>query len=81
VTHIAALVPNVLASAPGQRARIELWATHLEAAGWTIEFHPFEDPPLHDVLYSQGRPSAKVTRLLRCYGRHLATVARGARAT
>ncbi|MGI9119725.1 MAG: glycosyltransferase family 4 protein [Acidimicrobiales bacterium] len=76
--HIAALVPNVLASAPGQRARIELWASHLEAAGWTIEFHTFEDPPLHEVLYSSGRAGTKAARLLSCYGRHLATVARRA---
>lgn len=77
--HIAALVPNVLASAPGQRARIELWAKHLERAGWSIEFHPFEDSPLHDVLYSRGRAPTKAARLLACYGRHLATVARRAR--
>lgn len=77
--HIAALVPNVLGSAPGQRARIELWANHLEAAGWSIEFHTFEDPPLHEALYSPGRAGTKAARLLSCYGRHLATVARRAR--
>ncbi len=77
--HIAALVPNVVGCAPGQRARIELWGGHLEAAGWTVELHPFEDPPLHEVLYSSGRAATKASRLLSCYGRHLAHVARGAR--
>ncbi|HEX2042315.1 MAG TPA: glycosyltransferase family 4 protein [Acidimicrobiales bacterium] len=75
--RIAALVPNVLSASPGQRARIELWAHHLGAAGWDVVFHPFEDDRLHDVLYTPGRTAAKGARLLSCYGRHLAAVARG----
>ena len=75
--RIAALVPNALSASPGQRARIELWAHHLRAAGWDVAFHPFEDDRLHDVLYTPGRAGAKAARLLSCYGRHLAAVARG----
>ncbi len=69
--RLVALVPNVLGTAPGQRARIELWARHLEEAGWTVEFHPFEDAKLHDVLYAPGHAAAKAGGILSCYLRHL----------
>ncbi|HVM01430.1 MAG TPA: glycosyltransferase family 4 protein [Acidimicrobiales bacterium] len=75
--RLVALVPNVLGVAPGQRARIELWAEHLQQAGWTVELHPFEDDRLHDVLYAPGHMAAKARRMLGCYLRHLAGVVRG----
>lgn len=69
--RIAALVPNVLGVAPGQRARIELWAGYLRDAGWEVDFYPFEDEALHEVLYTPGVTRAKASRLLSCCGRHL----------
>ena len=69
--RIAALVPNVLGVAPGQRARIELWTGYLREAGWEVDFYPFEDDALHEVLYEPGLTPAKAGRLLSCYGRHL----------
>lgn len=69
--RIVALVPNVLGWSPGQRVRIESWAIHLQRAGWTVNFYPFEDARLHEVFYQPGRPLAKAVRLLSCYLRQL----------
>ena len=72
--RIAAFVPNVLSFSPGQRVRIELWAEALKAAGWEIEFFPFEDDLLHEVLYSGGNSLKKVGGMIRCYKRQLQVV-------
>ena len=64
---IAALVPNVLGYSPGQRVRIELWAKHLEESGWDVEFFPFEDDELHEILYKKGNSLKKMSGFLRCY--------------
>ena len=61
--RVAALVPNVLGVSPGQRVRIETWAEHLRAAGWEVDFYPFEDERLHEVLYHPAPPQVKVARL------------------
>ena len=74
--RIAALVPNVLGVAPGQRARIELWAGYLRDAGWEVDFHPFEDDALHEVLYKPGMVHQKAAGLLRCYRGQLDRVLR-----
>jgi glycosyltransferase involved in cell wall biosynthesis len=74
--RIAALVPNVLGFSPGQRVRIELWARELKAAGWSIEFFPFEDDALHEVLYSSGNTLEKAAGLFRCYKNQLEVVMR-----
>lgn len=68
---IAALVPNITGVSPGQRVRIELWEKYLKDAGWTVEFFPFEDDALHEVLYKEGNTSAKTRRMLDCYQRQL----------
>ena len=64
---VAAVVPNVLGFSPGQRVRIELWAKALEDAGWDVNFFPFEDAPLHEVMYSPGNAAKKLGGLVRCY--------------
>jgi glycosyltransferase involved in cell wall biosynthesis len=68
---IAALVPNVLGFSPGQRVRIELWAKHLENAGWIVEFHPYEDDDLHEIFYKKGNILGKGRGLARCYQKQL----------
>jgi glycosyltransferase involved in cell wall biosynthesis len=75
--RLVALVPNVLELSPGQRARIELWAWHLEQAGWHVRFEPFASERLQEVLYERGRTPAKAMRLLDSYLRHLLTTLRG----
>ena len=65
--RVAALVPNVLGISPGQRVRIETWAVHLRAAGWEVDFYPFEDERLHEVLYHPAPIRVKLARLASCY--------------
>jgi glycosyltransferase involved in cell wall biosynthesis len=69
--RIAALVPNVPGVSPGQRVRIETWSRYLEEAGWSVNFYPFEDARLHEVLYKNGQPFSKIARLTHCYINHL----------
>jgi glycosyltransferase involved in cell wall biosynthesis len=69
--RIAALVPNVLGTAPGQRVRIETWARHLAPYGWTVDFYPFEDAGLRAVLYGPGQVRAKLAGMLRCYAKQM----------
>jgi glycosyltransferase involved in cell wall biosynthesis len=69
--RIAALVPNILGVSPGQRVRIESWAGYLREAGWTVDFYPFEDAGLHEIIYGPGRAAGKAKRLLQCYLRQL----------
>src|SRR5688572_8720308 len=75
--RIAALVPNILGVSPGQRVRIESWVSFLEQAGWAVDFYPFEDAGLHEILYESGNAMAKATRLLQCYRRQLALILEG----
>jgi len=75
--RLAALVPNSLGVSPGQRVRIESWATYLEAAGWTVDFYPFEDAALHEILYAPGSSARKAAKLVSCYARQLRTVIDG----
>jgi glycosyltransferase involved in cell wall biosynthesis len=75
--RIAALVPNSLGVSPGQRARIETWAPYLEQASWLIDFYPFEDDRLHEVLYQPGFAHIKAARLISCYMRQLRLVLQG----
>jgi len=60
--------------APGQRARIETWARHLEPHGWSTQLVPFEDERLHELLYEQGRAADKAKAMAACWQRHLRVV-------
>ena len=40
---------------------------HLRAAGWEVEFYPFEDERLHEVLYHPAPIRVKLARLASCY--------------
>lgn len=64
---VVAFVPNVLGFSPGQRVRIETWRETLENAGWELIFSPFEDPPLHDILYNGTSAAEKARGLWRCF--------------
>lgn len=72
--RIAALVPNILGTTPGQRIRIELWEKYLKEAGWEIEFFPFENESLHEVLYEGGNSLSKALHIVECYQRQLSRV-------
>jgi glycosyltransferase involved in cell wall biosynthesis len=64
---IVALVPNMLGISPGQRLRIEAWAGRLTDFGWEVDFYPFEDERLHEILYVKGNSLAKAVGTVRCY--------------
>lgn len=74
---IAALVPNLIGVAPGQRVRIEAWAQELPRYGWTVELAAFEDKRLREVLYARGNHLTKARRLAACYATQLARVRQG----
>lgn len=75
--RIAALVPNILGVAPGQRVRIESWAQHLPRHGWEVDFYPFESDELRRVLYQPGHSLAKARGMAGCYLRQLRRVYEG----
>ena len=35
--------------------------------GWQVDFYPFEDDALHEILYSPGRQVAKAAGIVSCY--------------
>jgi glycosyltransferase involved in cell wall biosynthesis len=71
---IAAFVPNMLGVSPGQRLRIEAWAKRLVDFGWDVEFYPFEDKPLHDIIYAKGNNLSKAIGFIRCFLKQSKTV-------
>lgn len=74
--RIAALVPSVLGTSPGQRTRIEFWAARLPEYGWTVDFFPFEDARLGQLLHQRGAVVSKASSLASCYARQLRQVLR-----
>src|SRR5919202_185619 len=74
--RIVALVPSTQNTNPGQRTRIEFWAARLPQFGWSVDFYPFDDGRLREVLHQQGAFLAKGSSLLTCYGRQLRRVLR-----
>ncbi len=72
--RIAALVPNKLGVSPGQRQRIESWAPLLENYRWQVDFFPFEDESLNDVIYKKGHLRQKVLGLASSYVRQTSNV-------
>jgi glycosyltransferase involved in cell wall biosynthesis len=76
--QVLVLTPYLYDTAPGPRSSIELWERVLEPAGIRFEYAPFEDQPLHEVVYESGRWRDKARLLGRAYGRRFATVGRAA---
>lgn len=74
--RIAALVPAVTGVSPGQRLRVEFWARHLEDHGWKVDFYPFEDSRLREVLHQPASRWMKASSFLRCYARQAGNVRR-----
>lgn len=64
--NVLALVPYLYDTVPGQRFRLEQWATVLERRGVRFHFEPFESRALKKVMYQRGQFGAKVTAAARC---------------
>lgn len=68
---VLAIVPYHLDFCAGQRFRIELWATELEKRGIDVEYLPFTNENLTDVLYEQGKVAKKATLMLSAFAKQL----------
>ena len=66
---VLAVVPSIYDTNPGQRYRIEQWEPYLKREGIDIEYAPFEDEKLHQVLYQSGKATEKIRLIARAFGR------------
>jgi len=64
-------VPYPVGRVPGQRYRIEQWAPSLEEEGIKVDFFPFADTKLADLLYEPGRIIAKSAHMAGAFVRRL----------
>lgn len=74
--RILAIVPYREDFCAGQRFRIELWASRLADRGIEVEYLPFADQKLTDVLYQPGKTLQKGTLMLRAFVNQLTSVLR-----
>jgi len=68
---VLAIVPYHLDFCAGQRFRIELWAKELAKRGIEVEYLPFTNENLTDVLYEQGKVAKKATLMLSAFAKQL----------
>ncbi len=68
---VLAIVPYHLDFCAGQRFRIELWAKELEKRGIEVEFLPFTNENLTDVLYQSGKIAKKAALMLSAFATQL----------
>jgi len=61
---VLAIVPYHLDYCAGQRFRIELWAKELTKRNIEVDFLPFTNGPLTDILYQKGKYLAKAGLLI-----------------
>jgi glycosyltransferase involved in cell wall biosynthesis len=64
---VLAIVPYHLNYCAGQRFRIELWEKRLAQRGFTIEYLPFTNSDLTDVLYQPKLQGKKAFHLIKCF--------------
>jgi glycosyltransferase involved in cell wall biosynthesis len=72
---ICALLPYPVGRAPGQRYRIEQWAPLLAEEGINIDFLPFADERLAELLYERGHFTAKSMSMAAGFLRRLSHLA------
>ncbi len=65
--RVLAVVPYHLDFCAGQRFRIELWATELANRGIDVEFLPYTNEKLTDVLYEAGNNLKKASLMLAAF--------------
>ncbi len=71
---VLAIVPYHLDFCAGQRFRIELWAKELATRGIEVEYLPFTNQNLTDILYQQGNSVKKATLMLSAFAAQLTKV-------
>ena len=73
---VCALLPYPEGKVPGQRYRIEQWAPYLRDAGISVDFLPFADVELAELLYEPGRVIAKCMRMAAAFARRVGHLAK-----
>lgn len=68
---VLAIVPYHLDFCAGQRFRIELWAKELGKRGIEVEYLPFTNEGLTDVLYKPGQVAKKASLMLSAFAKQL----------
>lgn len=68
---ILALIPNLKGHAPGQRGSIELWEEVLADEGIDVEYAPFENEQLREILYQGGHQLTKVSEMVKAYAERI----------
>lgn len=68
---ILAIVPYHLDYCAGQRFRIELWAKELAKRNISVEYLPFTNQDLTDILYEKGRSFKKAALMLSAFIKQL----------
>lgn len=76
--RLLTLVPYPLNTAPGQRYRIEQWASYLNEEGIEVHFETFAGAALSRVLYHPGHYALKAWHTVQAWLRMARSVWRGA---
>lgn len=74
--RVLALVPNLFDTSPGQRFRLEQWASLLNAGGIDITLAPFECAELHRLLHRPGQIGRKLRLIAGACWRRIQTLSR-----
>lgn len=73
--RLLVLAPKPVGLSPGQRFRLEQWATRARSVhGITLDFAPFESPALTKILYQPGQIAAKGARVAADFARRAGAV-------
>ena len=71
---VCALVPYPLDTVPGQRFRIEQWLSSLQEQGIEVDFLPFADTRLMQLLYQSDKSMAKAAVMAKALLRRIVDV-------
>lgn len=74
-----AVVPYPVGRVPGQRYRIEQWASLMRQEGVEVVFSPFLSPRAMEVLYAAGHTWTKARETVRGYWRRVGGILGGGR--
>jgi glycosyltransferase involved in cell wall biosynthesis len=69
--RVLALTPSQKGYSPGQRGSIELWEKPLEENGIFVDYAPFENDKLRQILHTGGNQIGKISEMLRSYVQRL----------
>ena len=74
IIRVCALVLDPYDISPGQRFRIEQWEPYLQRDGITIDYFPFTDEKLREIIYQPNRFVAKMSEMIKANFRRLSHI-------